>query len=159
VNRALIVGCQVLLVIFALGILVIQGFVLPQAALQSAELFPEVDYLYLPLLYTFEFVLLLADVVIVCLWMLLTRIWSGTIFTDSSFRLVNIIVTCFAVAAAVFLGVFCVFMFGIQAGGPGVILGLLAGTTGAMFAALVLLVMRGLLRTATQHEAYLAEVV
>ena len=95
-NRVLIVASQVLLALFALGILVVQGVVLPMAAQQSLETFPEVDFLYLPLLYSLEFVLLLADVVILCLWMLLARVWAGTIFSDSSFRLVNVIVGCFA---------------------------------------------------------------
>jgi hypothetical protein len=158
-NRTLIAACMVLLVFFALGVLVLQGVILPTAAQQSLETFPEVDFLYAPLLYSLEFVLLLADVIIVCLWMLLSRIWAGTIFTPSSFGLVNVIVSCFALAAAVFVALLFVFLFGIRAGGPGVVLGLLAGAGGALFAALVLLVMRGLLQTATQQQAYLAEVV
>jgi hypothetical protein len=158
-NRTLIAACMVLLVFFALGVLVLQGVILPTAAQQSLEMFPEVDFLYAPLLYSLEFVLLLADVIIVCLWMLLSRIWAGTIFTPSSFGLVNVIVSCFALAAAVFVALLFVFLFGIRAGGPGVVLGLLAGAGGALFAALVLLVMRGLLQTATQQQAYLAEVV
>ena len=158
-NRVLIVASQILLVLFALGILVVQGVVLPMAAQQSREMFPEVDFLYAPLLYSLEFVLLLADIIIVCLWMLLARIWAGTIFSDSSFRLVDAIVSCFAIAAVVFIALLWVFLFGIRAGGPGVVLGLVAGAGGATFAALVLLVMRGLLRTATQQRAYLEEVV
>ena len=158
-NRVLIVASQILLVLFALGILVVQGVVLPMAAQQSREMFPEVDFLYAPLLYSLEFVLLLADIIIVCLWMLLARIWAGTIFSDSSFRLVNVIVGCFAVAAVVFIALLWVVQFGIRAGGPGVVLSLLAGAGGAAFAALVLLIMRGLLRTATQQRNYLEEVV
>ena len=158
-NRTLIVACMVLLGLFAIGLLAVQGIVLPTAAAQSLEQFPEVDYLYAPLLYSLEFVLLLGDVIIVCLWMLLSRIWAGTIFTASSFRLVNIIVACFTLAAVIFVVLLFVFLVGIRAGGPGVVLGLLAGAGGTLFAALVLLVMRGLLRTATQQQAYLAEVV
>lgn len=158
-NRALIVACMALLAFFALGLLAVQGIVLPIAAAQSAEQFPEVDFLYAPLLYSLEFVLLLGDVIIACLWMLLARIWAGTIFTDSSFRLVNVIVGCFAIASGVFGALLLVFLVGIRAGGPGVVLGLFAGAGGTLFAALVLLVMRGLLRTATQQQAYLAEVV
>lgn len=158
-NRVLIVASQILLALFALGILAVQGAMLPMAAQQSLQTFPEVDFLYAPLLYSLEFVLLLADIIIVCLWMLLARIWAGTIFSDSSFRLVNVIVACFAVAAVIFIALLWVFLFGIRAGGPGVVLGLLAGAGGATFAALVLLVMRGLLRTATQQRNYLEEVV
>ena len=158
-NSVLVVACKVLLVFFALGILVVQLFILPRLANESLELFPEVGFLYAPLLYLLEFVTVLADVVIVCLWMLLSRITRGIIFASDSLRLVNVIVGCFLATAAVFIVIFCIFQFGINAGGPSVFLGSLGGAGASIFAALVLLVMRGLLRTAIQQQDYLAEVV
>ena len=158
-RRVPIIASQVLLVGFALGILAAQLAFLPMTAQQFADMAPELDYLHAPMLYSLELVLVLADVVIVCLWMLLSRISAGTIFSDSSFRLVNAIVASFAGAALILLGIFVALFFVVQEGGPGIFLALLAGIGGTAFAALVLLVMRGLLRTATQQHDYLAEVV
>ena len=46
-----------------------------------------------------------------------------------------------------------------QAGGPAAMLALLAGIAGSTAVALVVVVMRGILKKASQQESYLAEVV
>lgn len=65
----------------------------------------------------------------------------------------------FTAAAALSAGVIVVLLVVVQAGPPGVIYPLFAGVAGCAALALVVLVMRGLLKKASQQESFLAEVI
>lgn len=87
----------------------------------------------------------------VCIWRLLTMVRRGSVFSNGAFRYVNTIIGAIAVAALTIL-LFAVLLVPGDAA-PGVV-GLLCGaslvTAGG---ALLMVVMRTLLRLATQREA------
>jgi hypothetical protein len=87
----------------------------------------------------------------VCVWMLLNRIGRGSIFSESSFRYVNVIIGAILGAAALALVLAIALAPGQTA--PGIV-GLICGgalVLGGM--ALLVVVMKALLRQAIDHEA------
>ncbi|MGV8886343.1 MAG: DUF2975 domain-containing protein [Microbacteriaceae bacterium] len=158
-NRIFVYICMALVFVLAAGVLLMQLVILPSYAAEMAAYFPEVAYLHYPFLVAFQVILGLFDVILFALWMLLTKVAIGSIFSASAFRYVDLIVVCFSVSAVILAVILGIMLFGIRAGGPGVVFGLMGGIAGATFAAVVMLVMRGLLTKATQNETYLAEVV
>jgi hypothetical protein len=92
------------------------------------------------------------QVVMVCLWRLVTMVRRGTVFSHASFRFVNIIIGAIAAASALTFGLGVVLAPG-EAVAPGVVL--LIGCAAAVIAgiALVVAVMRSLLAQAVAREA------
>jgi hypothetical protein len=86
----------------------------------------------------------------ICVWMLLTRVRRGSIFSESSFRYVDVIIGAILLAAALALALAIVLAPGQTA--PGVV-GLVCGASlvlGGM--ALLVVVMKALLRQAIERE-------
>jgi hypothetical protein len=93
----------------------------------------------------------------VCVWILLTRVRAGSVFSASSLVFVDVIVGAIAVAAGVVLSIAILLAPGGVA--PGVI-GLLCGAALVLGGvALLVVVMKALLRQATALRAELDEVV
>ncbi len=92
------------------------------------------------------------QVVMVCLWRLVTMVRRGTVFSHASFRFVNIIIGAIAAASALTFGLGVVLAPG-EAVAPGIVL--LIGCAAAVIAgiALVVAVMRSLLAQAVAREA------
>lgn len=86
----------------------------------------------------------------VCVWMLLTKVRRGSVFTEASFRYVDIIVGAISAAAALAFAMAVLLRFGEAA--PGVV-GLVGGA-GLVLAgvALLVVVMKALLRQAIDRE-------
>jgi hypothetical protein len=101
------------------------------------------------------------QIVLVALWVLLSHVRRGSIFTDSAFRWVD---------TMLFAGVACTFVLLLLAGhvalvveppldAPGLTVIAGALVVGALTFVLLMTVMRGLLRSATVMQSELAEVV
>jgi hypothetical protein len=86
----------------------------------------------------------------VCVWMLLTRVRRGSIFAESSFRFVNVIIAAILVAAALTFVLAAVLAPGEIA--PGVVA--LIGGAGVVLCGMALLVgvMKALLRQAIERD-------
>lgn len=86
----------------------------------------------------------------VCVWMLLTKVRRGSVFTEASFRYVDIIVGAISAAAALAFAMAVLLRLGEAA--PGVV-GLVGGA-GLVLAgvALLVVVMKALLRQAIDRE-------
>jgi hypothetical protein len=86
----------------------------------------------------------------VCVWMLLTKVRRGSIFQPSSFRLVNVIIGAMAAAALLILAF--AFVLAPSAIAPGVV-ALVCGAALVMAGvALLVVVMKALLRQAIERE-------
>ncbi|MFS0867359.1 DUF2975 domain-containing protein [Microbacterium sp. 179-B 1A2 NHS] len=97
------------------------------------------------------------QVVAVCVWRLLTLVSDGAVFSAKAFRVVDVVIAAILVAAALTAALASLLVPGEAA--PGVV-GLIYGAalvTGGV--ALVVVVMKSLLRQATDMRAELAEVV
>lgn len=87
----------------------------------------------------------------VCVWMLLTKVRRGSIFSSASFRYVDLIIGAFAVAAALALVLAALLAPGEAAPGVVALIGGAALVLGGM--ALLMIVMKALLRQAIDRDA------
>lgn len=158
-NRLTVIALRVLLVILFLAALSTQLWFTPQLAGDAARAFPELAYLAIPYAILWITVALCAQVTLVALWVLLGRVRRGAIFRDSAFGWVNAIIVSGAVATVLVFALEIHLLGIVDAGGPplGILLSGLV-VAGAAFT-LVMVVMRGLLRQATELQTELEEVV
>src|SRR5690349_2913566 len=102
--RLAVVPLRVLLATFFLGLVVAQVMSMPGQFRHMAQEDPELAYLRWPL--TVWSILLLAcvQVIIVATWKLLDMVQSDRIFSDDSFRWVDVITATMGVAWVLFAG-------------------------------------------------------
>lgn len=150
-----ILALRVLLILIALGSLGAQIVIIVVVATQIAEA-------EMPILAVFSSVLGVAatacvQVGLVALWVLLSMVRRGAIFDERAFRWVDVISVA-GLVSAVLVAALCA-LVGEVDDAPGLILiGMGVAVAGAAFA-LLMLVMRGLLRNATTLRRELDEVV
>lgn len=158
-NRFSVIALRVLLVVLAFGCLFAQLWLVPQLAGDVARSAPELAYLAAPYTVLWILVFVCAQLIVVALWVLLSKVRRGAIFAENAFRWVDVIIIAGATATLLIFG-FELHLLGIvDAGGPplGILLTgiVLAGAAGV----LLMIVMRGLLRSATSLQSELDEVV
>jgi hypothetical protein len=130
------------------GILVVfQTLSLPGKFRYMAEESPDLASLRWPMTAVSVFWVLCVQVVVVCIWRLLTLVRKDRIFSEVSLRWVDAIVWAIAAAWVVLVGVFL--YVGLKADDPGAPLVLLLLSTGVTVLGLLMVVMRALLRQAT----------
>jgi hypothetical protein len=118
-----------------------------------------------PILLIVDLGIVTAQVVLVCVWQLVTMVRRGTVFSPSAFRYVHLVIGAFVAAALLVFALGVVLAPG-EAVAPGVVL-LLGGVSLAVFGvALIVLVLRMLLAQAVARDveaarmqAELAEVI
>lgn len=145
--RLAVLPLRILLVTFFLGLLVAQVVSMPGQFRYMAQEEPDLAYLRWPL--TVWSILLLAcvQVVIVCTWKLLDMVQADRIFSDQSFRWVDVIIATMVVAWLLFAGMTSYLAY--LASDPGAaVLPFGISLCGAVFL-MLLVVMRALLRQAT----------
>lgn len=157
-HRTAIVTLKALIVVMIVLVLACQAFVVPDVAEQMASRNPEVAYLQLPgIVITIAF-LLCVQLALVCVWRLLTLAGASVIFSADAFKWVNGILCLVIAATLLILGSFITLQAAGVASGAVNVICALGVVLGAGFALLVV-VLRGLLRQASQLEQDLAEVV
>lgn len=145
--RLAVLPLRILLVTFFLGLLVAQVMSMPGQFRYMAQEEPDLAYLRWPL--TVWSILLLAcvQVVIVCTWKLLDMVQADRIFSEQSFRWVDVIIATMVVAWLLFAGMTSYLAY--LASDPGAaVLPFGISLCGAVFL-MLLVVMRALLRQAT----------
>ena len=135
-----------LAVLFAVLVL-FQVMSLPGQFRYMAEQSPEDAHLRWPLTAVTVFWVLCVQVVVVCVWKLLTRVRDDRIFTPESLVWVDVIV--WAIGAGWLVLVVVLGLVGFNADDPGLPLLLFLLTVGVTVVGLLMLVMRALLRQAT----------
>ena len=147
-----ILALRVVLVLALLGSLGLQTLMLPLIGRDMADADPDVLELRVPVLVIIGLGILTTQVVMVCLWRLLTMVRRGTVFSHGAFRYVDIIIGAVA-AAAVLMFVLGAVLAPGEAAAPGIVLliGCAGGVIGGI--ALVIVVMRSLLAQAVDREA------
>lgn len=149
---------QVLLALFLLVCVVVQAWAIPELAREVAEHYPFLAHLQIPGVAGAMLMVLCAEIVLVCLWLLSGMAAAGRVFQPRAFRYVDAVIASLT-AYAVLSAVGFVLCGANGALAPGVVLVLVGGALGALAAALLVIVMRGLLRKATRLEQDMAEVV
>lgn len=150
---------KVFIVLLALAGLLVQAVILPLQASQSAYLFPEAAFLQAPILTLCILFVLCGQVVLACVWVLLSLVRDAVIFTAPAFRYVDIMIGALIVAPILAVVAFFVIVVTANAGPPALFLLTAGAALGCITLALVLVVMRSLLVLASAQQSYLAEVV
>lgn len=139
--------------------LAIQIFLFPLIAQEIAREYPEVVELQLPLFYWLGIVIVVcSQIVLVLLWHLLTQVAQNRVFTSKSLLPVNLIIGSFLAAFALAV-TFIAFAQYFETLPPSALLALTSVAFGSLGAALLMVVMRGLLQHAITSETELAEVI
>ena len=158
-NRLFVLALRVVLVLLFIGSVGAEVWLIPQFSRDVISGAPELAYLGPPYVVLWIAVAVCAQIALVAVWMLLGKIRRGAIFTDRAFFWVDAIIGAGALASALVAGIEFHLLGSVDAGGPPLAI-LLTGMVlaGAAFV-LVMLVMRGLLRSATTLQSELQEVV
>lgn len=147
------------LIVVLLALLIVAQIVLiPGVATVTAFRNPDLAFLEVPGIIGAVVFLALVEIVLLCVWKLLSLVRTDQIFSPRAFRYVDIIIGAMVAAAVLIAGALIV-IYGARAVNPGILLlGVLGMVVGASLALLVG-VLRGLLRTALQLEQDMSEVV
>jgi hypothetical protein len=147
-SKATIIVLRVVIAIALLGSVVVQALIAPLLWLDlgAEELWGRIALVSLVVLGVATL-----QVFGVCVWMLLTKVRRGSIFSESSFRYVNVIIGAILAAAALTWILAALLAPGSTA--PGLVA--LIGGAGVVLAgmALLVVVMKALLRQAIDREA------
>ena len=158
-NRLTLNLLRALIVLLFAGGLLAQTVLIPVIAWESAQSFPEVNYLEVPYAALAIGTVACAQVILVATWRLAGMVEREFIFHAAALKWVTLMVRSAWVATALvtLVAVDAIFIEGL---GPVTVpLALMGATVGAGAVALVLMVMRGLLQTAVMHKGELDEVV
>ncbi|SMC69131.1 DUF2975 domain-containing protein [Lentzea albidocapillata] len=140
------------------GILVVlETLSIPGSYAHMAEQNPDQAHLRWPSTIVSVFWVVCVQVVIVATWKLLTLVRKDLIFTEGAIKWVNVMVWAIAAAWAVLVGVFI--WVGVNADDPGVIVLFFLFTSAVSVVGLVLVVMRALLKRATELRADMESVI
>lgn len=147
-GKATILTLRVVIALALAGSLVVQTFIVPAiwVDLDGEELWARITFVTLIVLGVVTM-----QVFAVCVWQLLTKVRRGSVFSESSFRYVDVIVWAIAAAAVLAFAMAVLLAYGTIA--PGIV-GLVCGAAlvlGGM--ALLVVVMKNLLRQAIAREA------
>jgi hypothetical protein len=157
-HGATIVSLKALIAAMIALLLACQLFVVPGVAGQSAESYAGLSYLQAPGIIVAVLFLLCVQVVLACVWRLLSMVRASVIFSDNAFVWVDIIFG--AIVLATFLiAVSMVTLASANVASPSVMLLCTLGVVVGAGLALLIVVIRGLLRNARQLQQDLSEVV
>jgi hypothetical protein len=159
VTHTAIVFAKAFILVLALAGLLLQTVLLPLQASQSAHQFPELASLQVPVLVLTILAVACGQVVLGCVWLLLSLVRRDAIFSERAFRFVDVMIGALVVASATLTAVLVTIGLSANAGPPGVLIPGAGLALCCAALALVLVVMRGLLVKATEQARYLAEVV
>jgi hypothetical protein len=146
-----ILALRIVLTLVLAGSVFVQLVMVPLLASDLDELNPDHAYLRTPLLVFAVLGIVTIQVVLVCVWRLLTMVRRGTVFSDAAFRYVDVVIGAVAAASLLTFGLGVVLAPG-EAVAPGVVL--LIGGAAVLVAgiALIVLVMRMLLAQAVARD-------
>lgn len=157
-HKATIVSLKVVIVAMIALLLACQLFMVPGVARQSAENYPDLSYLQVPGIIVAVLFLLCVQVVLVCVWRLLSMVRMSVIFSDDAFVWVDIILGAI-VLATLLIAVSMATLALSNVASPSVMLLCALGVVVGAGLALLIVVIRGLLRNARQLQQDLSEVV
>ncbi|MGO3482494.1 MAG: DUF2975 domain-containing protein [Cellulosimicrobium funkei] len=157
--RPPLVACtRALLVLVVLGT-ALSMFLAPLLAAEVGAQYPEVRSLVVPYSVLAVLALLAVEVALVAVWRLLGLAARDEVFDPRALRSVTVVIGCVVTVAILAATVFGHLTFVAQLGGPLVLLGLLGSLVGGGALALLVVVLRALLRAATADRRELAAVI
>jgi hypothetical protein len=142
---------RIVLAMVLAGSLFVQLVMVPLLATDLNDLRPSYAYLRTPLLIIVVLGIVTIQVVLVCVWRLVTMVRRGTVFSDAAFRYVNVVIGALATASLLTFALGVLLAPG-EAVAPGIVL--LIGGAAVLVAgiALIVLLMRMLLAQAVARD-------
>ncbi|WP_151476104.1 DUF2975 domain-containing protein [Streptomyces albicerus] len=164
-GKLTVLALRAVLVVLLAGSLFVQAVMVPLLGADLEGVDADLAYPPAAFLVTIALGIMTAQVVLVCVWRLVTMVRRGTVFSHAAFRYVHIVIGAI-VAAALLMFTLGVLLAPGEAVAPGIVL-LVGGVVVAILGvALIVLVLRMLLAQAvardveaTQMQAELAEVI
>jgi hypothetical protein len=146
-----ILALRIVLAMGLAGSLFVQAVMVPLLAVDLKGLDPDYAYLRTPLVVITVLGIVTIQVVMVCVWRLLTMVRRGTVFSLAAFRYVDVVIGAVSAASLLTFGLGVTLAPG-EAVAPGIVL--LIGGAGVLVAgvALVVLVLRMLLAQAVARD-------
>lgn len=164
-GRLPVLALRAVLAMLLTGSVFVQAVMVPLLAADLDGLDPEYAYLRAPLLLIVFLGVVTVEVVLVCVWRLVTMVRRGTVFTHAAFRHVHVVIGA-VVAAALLVFTLGALLAPGEAVAPGVVLLVGGAGVAVLGVALVVFVLRMLLAQAvardveaTQMRAELNEVI
>ena len=147
-----ILTLRIVLAMVLAGSVFVQVVMVPLLAIDLDDLDPDYAYLRTPLLVIVVLGIVSIQVVLLCVWRLVTMVRRGTVFSHAAFRYVDVVIGAVAAASLLTFGLGVTLAPG-EAVAPGVVL--LIGGAGVLVAgiALIVLVLRMLLAQAVALDA------
>lgn len=158
-NANVISALRLCLVVLGVGALVGQIVYVPVAASQSAQVYPELAHLAVPYAIAVVVVLVCLQAALVAVWKLLAMVEQRWIFDPAALQWVDVIIVAAAVATVITVGTVTHLISWVGVGGPFALVVQAASLVGGACFVLLMLVMRGLLVSATVLQREMAEVV
>ncbi|WAP51556.1 DUF2975 domain-containing protein [Arthrobacter sp. ATA002] len=151
-GKLTILALRIVLAVVLAGTLFAQAVMVPLLAVDLAEAGPDADAVRVPVIVLVVLGIIAVQVVLVCVWCLLTMVRRGTVFSPAAFRYVDVVTGAVAAGSLVVFGLGAVLAPGEDIA-PGVVL--LIGGLGVAVAgvALIVLVLRALLAQAVARDA------
>ncbi len=143
---------RIVLAMLLAGSLFVQVVMVPLLAVDLDGLDPDYAYLRTPLLVIAVLGIVTIQVVLVCVWRLLTMVRRGTVFSNAAFRYVDVVIGAIAAASLLMFGLGVVLAPG-EAVAPGVVLLVVGAAVLIAGVALIVVVMRMLLTQAVARDA------
>jgi hypothetical protein len=164
-GKLTVLALRAVLVVLLAGSLFVQAVMVPLLGADLEGVDADLAYPPAAFLVTIVLGIMTAQVVLVCVWRLVTMVRRGTVFSHAAFRYVHIVIGAI-VAAALLMFTLGVLLAPGEAVAPGIVL-LVGGVVVAILGvALIVIVLRMLLAQAvardveaTQMQAELAEVI
>lgn len=148
-GKTAVTALRVVLAMLMAGSVFVLAVMVPLIAADMRDL--RGDPVYYVALAIIVFGIISAQVVLVCVWRLVTMVRENTVFSDAAFRYVDIVIGAFVFASLLVFAFAVVLAPGEAA--PGIVL-LICGVSLAVFGvALVVLVLRMLLAQAVARDA------
>lgn len=156
--RSVITPLRVVLILFLLGLVLSQIF-LPSAAQALGGQFWETAHLVVPYAMVGILAIAAVELAVLMIWILIGQVGAQRIFRRRSLHEVEVIIACMVAATLLPAGAMMHLLIGVGVGGPGIVLMLAACLVTGAAATLLMVVMRGLLRTAIQDRTELDGVI
>ena len=155
-GKLTVLALRAVLVVLLAGSVFVQAVMVPLIAIDMGELDTDLAYLRTPFLVITVLGVVTVQVVLVCVWRLVTMVRRGTVFSHTAFRYVDVVIGAI-VAAALLVFALAVLLAPGEAVPPGMVLLLCGVAVGVMGVALIVLVLRMLLAKAIARDVEAAQ--